>query len=70
MTEAARAIYEDDPGWKDTVRLTLLDEFPGDMEMLRFAQDKFSDIVRLLMDGKRQISIRRSLSHGLELISD
>ena len=70
MVQAAEALHNRDDAWKEIVKAVLEDEFPQDQEMKKFAEDKFSDIVRFLMDDQKIICIRRSLSHGLEMFVD
>lgn len=65
---AALMIHLGQSGWQEGLKEALDLEFPLDNEMLTFAEASFSEIVGYLLKGQCEIHIRRSLSHGLELV--
>lgn len=64
----ALMVHLSQAGWQESLNEALDLEFPLDAEMRTFAEASFSEIVGHLIKGKTEILIRRSLSHGLELV--
>ena len=67
MMHAALMVRREQVGWKAVVRDELDAEFPSDAEMQPFAETTFSQIVGMLLKGRRVIHIHQSLSRGLEI---